>query len=268
MARGNRKQMVFADARDRRHFLKIVSIALEKFGAECFVFCLMGNHFHLVIHTPHANLANVMHHINGLYARYVNWRYGVTGHLWEAPYAAILIDDTAYLRNAIAYVLRNPVEAGIAQTPEQWPWSSYNATMGKASSSLVTLNWLPKLYEAPTLQESRALLAEHVAEKETEYAGLVRSIAEGTPEFKKRVRKVIGATLYRAALPRAYRALSRPPLSEVFADSKRADRRATILRAHVVHGYLFCEIARFLELHPTTVSRIVNESGSYRQARD
>ena len=268
MGRGNRKQIVFADARDRRQFLKIVRIALRKFGAECFAYCLMGNHFHLVIHTPRGNIANVMHHIDGLYARYVNWRHGQTGRLWEGPYAAILIDDNAYLRNAIAYVLRNPVEAGITQSAEQWPWSSYNATMGKTSSHLVTLKWLPLIYAAATLRESRALLAEHVAEKQTEYADLVRSIAEGAPEFKKRVRTVIGATLYRAALPRAYRAMGRPPLSEVFAETKRADRRATILRAHVVHGYLLTEIARFLELHPTTISRIVNQSGSYRLTRD
>jgi putative transposase len=268
MARGNRKQMVFADARDRRHFLKIVSVALEKFGAECFAYCLMGNHFHLVIHTPHANIASVMHHIDGLYARYVNWRHNLTGRLWERPYTAILIDDTAYLRNAIAYVLRNPVEAGLAQTADRWYWSSYNATMGKTSTNLLTLAWLPLIYEDATLDGSRALLATHVANEEGEYADFVRSVAEGAPEFKKRVRKVIGATLYRAALPRAYRALSRPPLSDVFADTKRADRRATILRAHVVHGYLLSEIARFLELHPTTISRIVNQSGSYRLARD
>jgi len=204
MARGNRKEMIFADNRDRRQFLKILSVALQKFGAECFGYCLMGNHYHLVIHTPRGNIANVMHHVDCLYARYVNWRHSLTGRLLEAPYAAIVIDDTAYLRNAIAYVLRNPVEAGMTQTAEQWPWSSYNATMGKASALFLTLDWLPLIYEAPSLRESRSLLAEHVAKQEEEYSDFVRTVAEGAPGFKKRVRKVIGATLYRAALPRAY----------------------------------------------------------------
>jgi len=268
MARGNRKQMIFDDARDRRQFLKILNVALKKFGAECYVYSLIGNHFHVVLRTPNANIENVMHHIDSLYARYVNWRHRLTGHLFEGPYTAILIDDACYLRNAIAYVLRNPVEAGLVQTPEQWPWSSYNATMGTGAAGFLTLTWLPLLYEAPTLEESRALLAEHVANEQVEYADLVRSVAEGSNEFKKRARAVVGATLYRAALPRAYRSLGRPSLSELFADTKRAERRATILRAHIVHGYLLADIARFLELHPTTISRIVNESGSYRLIRD
>lgn len=268
MARGNRKQMIFTDARDRRQFLKIVAVALKKFDAECYGYSLMGNHFHLVLHTPRANLDRVMHCIDSLYARYVNWRQRLTGHLFEGPYTAILIDNTCYLRNAIAYVLRNPVEAGLVQTAEQWPWSSYNATMGKGSRGFLTLSWLPMLYVAPTLEESRALLAEHVANEQAEYADLVRSVAEGSNEFKKRARAVIGATLYRAALPRAYRSLGRPSLSELFVDARRAERRTTILRAHIVHGYLLSEIARFLELHPTTISRIVNESGSYRLIRD
>lgn len=268
MARGNRKQMIFSDARDRRQFLKILSVALEKHGAECYGYSLMGNHFHVVICTPNANIARVMHCLDSNYARYVNWRHRLTGHVFEGPYQAILIDDTSYLRNAIAYVLRNPVEAGLVTRPNLWPWSSHNATMGKASRGFLTLTWLPSLYEAATLDESRALLAQHIVKENTEYADLVSSVAEGSNDFKKRARAVIGATLYRAALPRSYRSLGRPSLSEIFADVKRAERRTTIIRAHIVHGYLLAEIARFLELHPTTISRIVNQSGSYRLIRD
>lgn len=267
MARGNRKQPIFVDDVDRRRFLVILGIALEKLGAECFAYCLMGNHFHLVIHTPHANISNVMHHIDGLYAQYVNWRHHLTGHLLDGPYTAIVIDDTAYLRNAIGYVLRNPVAAGLVTDAAHWRWSSYNATQGKARPKLLTLTWLTQIFEAATLEASRKLLADHVRKEPEEYADMGRAAAEGPHEFKKRVRRVVGATLYRAALPRAYRALGRPSLSELFAAVKRADRRSVILRAHVVHGYLLIEIARYLDLHATTISRIVNDTGSYRLAR-
>jgi putative transposase len=268
MARGNRKQPIFVDARDRRQFLRIVAAGLEKFGAECYAYCLMGNHFHLVLRTPRANVSSVMQHIDGLYARYVNWRHRLTGHLFDGPYTGIVIDDTCYLSNAIAYVLRNPVAAGITTAAQLWPWSSYNATMGKAAPQFLTLSWLPSLFGAATLRESREMLAELVSSEQADYADLVRSVAEGTHEFKQRVRKVIGATLYRAELPRAYRSLGRPSLSELFADTGRVERRAAILRAHVVHGYLLVEIANHLERHPTTISRIVNQTGSYRLIRD
>jgi len=267
MARGNRKQSIFIDDVDRRRFLVILAIALAKFGAECFAYCLMGNHFHLVIHTPRANLPNVMHCVDSLYAQYVNWRHDVTGHLFEGPYIAIVIDDTAYLCDAIAYVLRNPVAAGLVTDAAHWRWSSHAATMGKAKPTFLTLTWLPQIFEADTLELSRALLTERVKKEPEEYADICHAAAEGPREFKKRVRKVIGLTLYQAALPRAYRALGRPPLSELFAGVTRADRRSVILRAHVVHGYLLVEIANYLNLHPTTISRIVNETGSYRLPR-
>lgn len=268
MARGNRKEPIFGDDRDRRRFLKIVAAALEEFGAECFGWSLMANHYHKVLHTPRGNIDNVMHKIDRLYAQYINWRYRLTGRLFEAPYTGILIHDPSYLGNAVAYVLRNPVAAGLVSDAGQWPWSSYKATMGTAPPTFETLTWLPRLYPADCLDESRQLLAHHVRKESGDYADLVRSVAEGAHDFKKRVRGVIGATLYGAALPRSYRALARPPLSELFAGVKRVERRQAIIRAHIVHGYLFTEIANYLELHPTTISRIVNHTGSYRLTRD
>jgi putative transposase len=268
MARGNRKQPIFVDDVDRSRLLKIVAAALEKFGAECYAHCLMNNHFHKIIHTPRANIHQVMHHIDGLYTQYENWRHRTTGHVLEGRYVGILIDDTYYLRNAIGYVFRNPVAANLVTDPGDWAWSSYNAAMGKASPKFVTTSWLPLIFPAETLDESRRQLAEYVLREPEEYADLVRAAAEGPHAFKKRVRDVIGATLHRARLPRSYRAMAQPPLSEIFAGVKRAERRRIILRAHVVHGYLLTEIANYLDLHPTTVSRIVNQTGSYRLTRD
>ncbi len=241
MARGNRRQPIFADDRDRRRFLRLLATAAERYGANCYAYCLMGNHYHLVLRTPHANLPDVMKHINGLYTRYENWRHRTTGHVFEGRYQGLLIDDTVYLRTAIAYVLWNPVAAGLVEDPDLWPWSSYRATMGKiAAPRFLNLTWLP--------------------------GELGRSPVEGPQEFKRQVRQVIGATLHRAHLPRAYRALGRPSLPVLFESIDRANRKAAIRRAHVVHGYRMVEIANFLQLHPTTISRIVNQSGSYRPA--
>jgi len=209
-----------------------------------------------------------MQHIDGLYTQYANWRHRTTGHVLEGRYTGIVIDDTYYLRNAIAYVLRNPVEAGLVGDAGDWPWSSYRAAMGEAPPQFETLTWLESLFQADTIDESRRLLAERVRKEPEDYPDLVRSAAEGPYRFKERVRRVVGATLYRAELPRSYRAIARPPLAEVFAGVRRAERRHTITRAHIVHGYLLTEIANHLELHPTTISRIVNQTGSYRLTRE
>lgn len=267
MARGNRKSRIFVDDVDRNRFLKIADEGLKKYGAECYVYSLMDNHFHKVIHTPRANISRVMQHIDGLYTQYENWRHKTTGHLLEGRYTAIVIDTADYLRNAIAYVLRNPVAAGLVDDAAGWRWSSYRAAMGKAAPRLETLSWLDSVFPG-SITESRRLLEEAVRREPAEEPDLVRGVADGPHQFRQRIRSVVGMTMYRAALPRSYRALGRPPLAEVFAGVARADRRHAILRAHVVHGYLLTEIANYLGLHPTTISRIVNQTGSYRLTRD
>ena len=152
MARGNRKQSIFVDDVDRNRFLRIVAVGTEKLGAECYGYCLMSNHYHLVMRTLRANIPSVMQHIDGLYTQYENWRHRTTGHVFEGRYMAILVDDTAYLRNAIGYVFRNPVNAGLVADAAQWRWSSYRAAMGLAAPQrFVTVHWLEALFEASTL---------------------------------------------------------------------------------------------------------------------
>lgn len=265
MSRGNRKGFVFMDDRDRRRFLKIVAGALQRYGAICYAYCLMGNHYHLVICTPRGNVSFVMKRINGLYTQYVNWRYSWTGHVFEGRFKAIVIGDDIYLRDALAYVARNPLEAGLVADAGNYEWSSHRAVMGRcATPSFLTTDWLSSLCPGETLQDSRHLFGEIVSAPCQENFERHSDVVEGTSRFKSEVRSVIGATMYRAALPRGFRALGQPPLRELFDGARKAERRSIILRAHIVHGYRMAEIARYLDLHPTTISRIVNGSGSYK----
>ena len=267
MSRGNRKSFMFVDDVDRRRFLKILAMALERYGAICYAYCLMGNHVHLVIHTPRAqHLSSDAIPLTVEYAKYCNWRHNWTGHLYEGRFKGLVIDDTIYLGNAIAYVARNPIEAQLVTDAADWKWSSYRASMGRcACPKYLCLDWLPRLFTASTVAESRRLFSVVVHKAPDPDYDFGRAIVVGSKEFQRKVRKVIGATLYRAALPRQFRAVGQPPLGELFDGVTKANRRAAIMRAHVVHGYLLSEIARYLDLHPTTISRIVNRSGSYRQ---
>ena len=98
----------------------------------------MGNHFHLAIKTPEANIARGMRALNGWYAQRFNWRHDRSGHLFEAPYHAELIEREAHFLEVTRYVVRNPVRARLCQLPEEWPWSSYRAAIGLAPG----LPWL------------------------------------------------------------------------------------------------------------------------------
>ena len=269
MSRGNRRGLVFFDDRDRRRFLRLVSISLARYGAVCYGYCLMGNHYHLVICTKNPNISIVVGYINSRYAEFVNWRYGWTGHVFGERFKAIMIDDDHYLQSALAYVARNPVEAGLVKDAGDWSWSHYRAVMGTAvSAPFLNMDWLPRLFEQSTIGESREMFRMSVSNDCESESDAYAKAFRVSNEFQHEIRSVIGSTLYRAALPKEYRALGRPSLAALFSGIRKRDRRERILRAHVVHGYQMSEIARCLDLHPTTVSRIVNRKGGYERNQE
>lgn len=132
-SRGNRRELVFLDDRDRSMLLGVIGEALIRFKAHMLAYCLMGNHYHFVLQTELANLSRVMRHINGVYTQAFNARHDRVGHLLQGRYGAILVDSDAYLLEVSRYVELNPVRAGIVAKPEDWHWSSYRTHVGMAA---------------------------------------------------------------------------------------------------------------------------------------
>jgi REP element-mobilizing transposase RayT len=129
-ARGARREAIFRDDTDRACLLAILGSALQVCEATLSAYCLMGNHYHLVVHTYRANLSTLMHRINSTYSPRFNRRHGQCGSLFEARFKAFHVDRDAYLLQACRYVDLNPVRAGLVASPEQWNWSSYRAHTG------------------------------------------------------------------------------------------------------------------------------------------
>lgn len=258
--RGVRKSKIFKDDLDRHKYLKILATSIVRYRCICLTYCLMGNHYHHVIETPRPNISLFLQYLNGEYAKYFNRRHRLCGHVFQGRAEALLIEDTTYLGQAIAYIARNPVKARMVTDAAKWKWSGYAATVGKCRCpSFLTIDWLPRLFPAQNLKDSRRLFA--IAVHSDQNDDIDSQIVMGSSEFRREVRKVIGASLYTSRLPRSYRMLGRPSLQELFAHVEKSERRSAILRAHVVHGYLLSEVAAYLDLHPTTISRIVNRSG-------
>jgi putative transposase len=111
-------------------FIAFVAQAVHRHRWICMAYCLMTNHFHLVLSLSGSNLSKGMHRINGVYARRFNERHGHRGHLFEARYSSTLIETEEHLLDAIRYVTLNPVTAGLCDDPAEWPWSSFRATAG------------------------------------------------------------------------------------------------------------------------------------------
>ena len=129
-SRGDRREPIYEDNDDRSAFLDILGEVSETFNWICHAYCLMTNHYHLVIETPDGNLSKGMRQLNGVYTQASNRRHKRTGHLFQGRYKAILVDADAYLLELTRYVVLNPVRAGMVDEPGNWPWSSYQAMIG------------------------------------------------------------------------------------------------------------------------------------------
>lgn len=129
-ARGIRRTAIVADDVDRQWFLAALKDVVGRLGWRCQTYCLMTNHYHLLVETPDANLPDGMFRLNHHYAYRFNRRHGFVGHLFEDRFFAELIKDDAQLVAAAQYIDLNPVRAGLCSAPEEWPWSSCAGTLG------------------------------------------------------------------------------------------------------------------------------------------
>lgn len=125
-ARGNRRQAIYQDDDDRRRFLRVRDRVVHRYGCRIHAYCLMTNHFHLLIETPDQNLSRGMQRLNSEYATYFNTRFGHVGHLFQQRFASRLIESEQYFLEVLRYIAFNPVRAGLCDHPADWPWSSFH----------------------------------------------------------------------------------------------------------------------------------------------
>ena len=126
-ARGNERRDIFRNDRDRERFLSYLQGAAHRYGAKFHCYCLMRNHYHLLLETPAGNLSQIMHHINGAYPTYFNIKRKRSGHLFQGRYHAVLVDVDSYALELSRYIHLNPVRAGAANHPADYRWSSYGS---------------------------------------------------------------------------------------------------------------------------------------------
>lgn len=255
MARGDGQRSIFLDDDDRQAFLGNLARVCERVDWRVWAWCLMDNHFHLLVETIKPTLSRGMREVNGVYTQAFNRRHRRVGHVLQGRYKAILVDRDSYLLEVSRYVVLNPVRAGLAARAGDWAWSSYRATVGRA----VAPDWLAV---APTL----ALFGSDRSQARRAYARFVAAGADATDlESEIRHQLYLGDDRFAERLARMGR--NKPPSREVPRRQRAVkslsqyerdarDRDSAIAAAWASGAYTQPQIGAHFGLHYATVSRI------------
>jgi REP element-mobilizing transposase RayT len=272
-ARGDRREAIFVDDTDRAGLLNVLAQGLQRFDAVALAYCLMGNHFHFVLHTRQANLSRLMRHVNGVYTQRFNRRHEKVGHLFQGRFKAILVDTQAYLLTLCRYVELNPVRAGLVPHPQAWAWSSCRAHVGAAAAP----DWLDTRTLHAHLMGRECRTAADATRAAQRYAALLESapglqlwpgalqqqIYLGDEAFVGRMQALaaLPATA-KAEVPRIQRRLPQaeggggPAPADLWSTPSPA-RTAALWRAYRQQGVTMTALAARCGLSVSRVSRLI-----------
>jgi putative transposase len=124
-------RIVFQDDVERAQFLGLLEAGVARCGWSCRSYCLLSTHYHLLIATPEPDLSAGMQYLNGRYAQWANWLRGERSHVFEGRFRSVLVESEGHALEVHRYIALNPVRAGLVRDPEEWPWSSFAATLGR-----------------------------------------------------------------------------------------------------------------------------------------
>ena len=264
-SRGNAGGKIFRSDKDREYFLDLLGFIIERFNWLCHAWCLMDNHYHLILETPEGNLSRGMRQLNGIYTQKYNWRYTKTGHVFQGRYKAILVDKESYLLELCRYVILNPVRAKIVKSPQDWKWSSYRSTTGTAKPpQWLTTDWILVQFSRSRRRAQR-LYHQFIMEgitKETPWKDLKGQIFLGDKGFIEECKSNLDVSSDLREIPRLQRYAERPVLAELLREELWRDkiwRNRAIYHAHVTYGCTLKEIADHLRMHYSTVSKVLKD---------
>lgn len=265
-ARGNSKATIFINDDDRYKFLDTLENCTKAFNYICHAYCIMDNHYHLLVETPDANLSAGIHRLNSVYAQYFNKQYDRVGHVFQGRFKAILVQRDDYLLELCRYVVLNPVRAGIVKHPAEYQWSSLSSTIGNRKwwDSFLTTEWILFQFDND-LSLARRRYINFVMDginTDSPMKDIKAGLILGDKSFLESLSKRISEYRDDTEIPRELRYACREDLSSLFKDLGSMNeeiRNKTLFEAYSKHGYTQKELAQFLNKHIVTIGRIIKK---------
>ena len=258
-SRGDGQEAIFLDDDDRYLFLDGLAEVVRGCNWAVHAYCLMDNHYHLLVETPEGNLSKGMRQLNGVYTQRFNRRQGRVGHVFQGRYKAILVQKDSYLLELARYIVLNPVRAQMVRHPAEWPWSSYRAMAGLGEAPV----WLRADDVLSTFAgQHRAAVAGYAAfvavgaHQPGPWSCLKNQIFLGSDAFVTNTQGNIRSEIALREIPAVQRRPRPQPLSR-FAEAH--DRDEAIYRAYASGGYSLKEIGDYFGLHYSRISRILQK---------
>jgi len=262
-SRGNEKKAVFKDDQDRINFLNTLQHVKKRYNWLCHAYCLMDNHYHLLIETPDGNLSLGMRQLNGVYTQLFNKRHQRTGHLFKGRYKSILIQKDSYLLEACRYVVLNPIRARMVDRPDAWKWSSYRATAGREVPAVcLTRDWLLGQFNRTKIKAEKEYrkFVEGGIGQETIWSAIKGQSILGEDDFVEGLISHIKKHHDIPEIPKSDRYVNRPSLDKIFPKNvvlNKKKRDKNIFDAVQKYGYTQQQIAAHLNMHYSTISNLV-----------
>jgi len=270
-SRGNRKQPIVLSDEDRYYFLSCLREAHERFQAIIHVYCLMDNHYHLFLETPHGDLSRIMHFINLKHSAYFNLKHGHCGHTFQARFRGTVVQAKEYALEVAPYIHLNPVRANLVRSPEEFEWSNYCDYVGlRPPYPWTETGFILRLF-GPDLAASRAAYAEHVRDRllrkmQNPFKPAEKSGVLGNPDFVELVRKAFAGRTGTQAQSRAMPLsgpLNRPDLRRILKETEaalggrsRLARNVAIYIGHTLTDHTLSAISAFIGMGGSGISDI------------
>lgn len=206
MNRGRGGEEIFFTDTDREEFLNVLQEADELWNLKISAYCLMPNHYHLLVQTPEGNLSRCMRHINGVYTQRFNRQHKTEGQLFRGRYKAVLVDKDHYLLEVMRYIHRNPLKAGLVKSLDEFVWSSHKAYVSKAKK----WSWVQKevllTQITPVISRQKSAYLDFVSLGESQEIERFYSLKNlssilGSTSFKEHIREKFMALMNTVEVP-------------------------------------------------------------------
>ncbi|MCK5120357.1 MAG: transposase [Methylococcales bacterium] len=266
-ARGNAQENIYRTDDDRQKFLALLQNTVNRCDWYCHAYCLMDNHYHLLIETSTPTLSKGMKYLNGTYTQYFNRQHQRVGHVFQGRFKAILVQKNSYLLELARYIALNPVRAQMVRNAKQWKWSSYRATAGyDISDACLTTEWvLAGFANTKNVAQQRYRDFVQAGKRQpSPWQQLKNQIYLGDDDFVNDMQCKIDPEQSLKDIPKKQKLAPVKPLA--YFSEKYKTRNESMAYAYLSGSYTLSQVGEYFGVSYATVSRAVKQTE--KESRD